>query len=156
MWVVSKKGNHLMTLAKPTLLALAVLAFAPSASHAALMSGQDLVAACSGDATGKAICDGYLMAVTDAVLQRESRGRTGGKACVPSTVTIDQVRQAVVGVSSRPRAMSAPAGVGVVAAALRMTWPCDGAQPDRRRGNGQGFGGQGFNGAPPYGAPPAR
>src|ERR1700730_15607553 len=47
----------------------------PIGSNAAAMSASDLLAACSGDATAKATCNGYLMAVTDMVLQRESRGR---------------------------------------------------------------------------------
>lgn len=144
-----------MTFIKPTFAALALLAAASVPSHAALMSGQDLIAACSGDAQGKAVCDGYLMAVTDAVLQREARGHQGGRICVPTNITTDQVRQAVLGLSNRPRAMNAPAGVALVAAALKMTWPCDGAAqgPGGGRWHGQG---QGQFGGPPTGAPPTQ
>ncbi|MGD0433514.1 MAG: Rap1a/Tai family immunity protein [Acetobacteraceae bacterium] len=88
------------------------------------MSAQDLVTACSGDATAKAACNGYLMAVTDALLLRESRGRTQGRVCVPETVSVDQVRNAVLDVAQRPRAEHAPSGVMVVMMALRRTFPC--------------------------------
>ena len=50
-------------------MALLLLTLAPTVSNAALMSAQDLVTACSGDATAKAACNGYLMAVTDALLK---------------------------------------------------------------------------------------
>jgi hypothetical protein len=114
-------------------LALAFL-LAPTASHAALMSGQDLITACSGEPRAKATCDGYLMAVTDIVLRRESRGHTGGKVCVPDTVTQEQVRDAVLNVAQRPRAAHAPSGAGLVLMALRATWPCPGADGAPGRG----------------------
>ncbi|MGA3000821.1 MAG: Rap1a/Tai family immunity protein [Acetobacteraceae bacterium] len=107
--------------------ALALLVFAPAASHAALMSAQDLLTACSGDAVARATCDGYLMAATDLVLRREGRGRTKARLCVPATVTIDQVRDAVLNVGQQRRAMRAPAGLGLVAIAMRRSWPCEGS-----------------------------
>jgi hypothetical protein len=105
-------------------LALTLLILAPLSSNAALMSAQDLVTACAGDATAKASCNGYLMAVTDALLLKESRGRTAGRVCVPETVSVDQVRDAVLDVAQRPRAEHAPSGVMVVMMALRRTFPC--------------------------------
>lgn len=113
-------------------LAVASLLLAPAASNAAMMSAQDLITACSGDATARATCDGYLMAATELVLRRQGRGRI----CVPSTVTVDQVREAVLNAGQQGRAARAPAGLGLVAAAMRRTWPCQdpnagpGASPD--------------------------
>ena len=123
---------------KPILLALALLLLAAVPSNAALMSARDLLAACSGDAVAKAICDGYLMAVTDLVLRRETNSRGNGKTCVPATVAVDQVRDAVLTISQRGRAAQAPAGLGLVTVALRLTWPCEAAP----QGAGQGAGGQ--------------
>jgi Ssp1 endopeptidase immunity protein Rap1a len=119
-------------------LAAAILALplvTPAASNAALMSAQDLLTACSGDAVAKATCDGYLMAATDLVLRRESRGRGNGKVCVPETVTVDQVRAAVLDVGRQGRAGRAPAGLGLVTFAMRRTWPCQAAvdDPDANR-----------------------
>jgi hypothetical protein len=113
--------------AKLFALALTLLLIAPTGSRAALMSARDLLAACSGDAMARATCDGYLMAATDLVLRREGRGRANGRLCVPATVTVDQVRDAVLNVGQRGRGARAPAGLGLVAAALRRTWPCQGA-----------------------------
>jgi hypothetical protein len=114
---------------------MALLLSAPAASHAALMSAQDLLTACSGDAMARATCDGYLMAATDLVLRREGRGRAKARLCVPSTVTIDQIREAVLSVGRQGRAMRAPAGLGLVAIAMRRTWPCQGSfdQPGANR-----------------------
>jgi Rap1a immunity proteins len=108
-------------------LALPFLIAATAASNAALMSAQDLATACSGDAAARATCNGYLMATTDAVLLKESRGRGNGKVCVPPTVTIDQVRDAVLSVAEHRRVAQAPVGVTLVTRALRATWPCDAA-----------------------------
>ena len=117
-------------------LAAAILALPlviPRASNAALMSAQDLLTACSGDAVAKATCDGYLMAATDAVLRRESRGRGNGKVCVPETVTVDQVRAAVLDIGRQGRAGRAPAGLALVAFAMRRTL----AVPGSRRRSGR-------------------
>jgi hypothetical protein len=115
-----------------------VLLLAPTASHAALMSAQDLLTACSGDAMARATCDGYLMATTDLALRRESNGRTNARLCVPPTVTVDQVREAVLNFG-QGRAVRAPAGLGLVAAAMHRTWPCQGSPrepgPDQPGGN---------------------
>jgi hypothetical protein len=110
----------------------ALLLIVPAASNAALMSAQDLLTACSGDAMARATCDGYLMAATDLVLRRQNNGRqndgrANGRLCVPPTVTVDQVRTAVLKVGQQGRAMRAPAGLGLVAFAMRRTWPCDGS-----------------------------
>jgi hypothetical protein len=115
--------------------ALGVLLIAPAASRAALMSAQDLLTACSGDAMAKATCNGYLMAATDLVLRRQGRGRV----CIPADITVDQVREAVLNVGRQGRAMRRPAGLGLVAAAMRRTWPCQGSPGDpgiRDRGTG--------------------
>ena len=112
---------------KATALVLALLLIAPAPSNAALMSAQDLVSACSGEPRARSTCDGYVMAVTDVILLRESRGKTTGKVCVPETVTQEQVRDAVLNVAQRPRAAHAPNGAMLVMMALRMTWPCNGA-----------------------------
>ena len=107
-------------------LALPFLLLVPTASNAALMSAQDLVTACSsGDATARATCNGYLMAATDAVLLRESNGRANGRVCVPPTVSVDQVRDAVLGVAEVRRVALAPSAVMLVVRAMHVTWPCD-------------------------------
>ena len=102
----------------------AALLFVPATSHAALLSAQDLISACSGDTKARATCDGYLAAVTDLILLREGRGRAG-KICVPDTVTQDQVRDAVLNVAQRPRAAHAPNGAVLVMMAMRTNWPCN-------------------------------
>lgn len=114
---------------------LALPLVVPAASKAALMSAQDLLTACSGDAVAKATCDGYLMAATDLVLRRESRDRSNARLCVPATVTVEQVRAAVLDVGRQGRAGRAPAGLGLVAFAMRRTWPCQAAvdEPDTNR-----------------------
>jgi hypothetical protein len=119
----------LMLSSKPILLALALLLLAATPSNAALMSARDLLAACSGDAIAKATCDGYIMAVTDLILRRETNGRGNDKLCVPVTVTVEQVRDAVLTVGQRGHAAQAPAGLGLVTVALRRTWPCEGVAP---------------------------
>ena len=49
------------------------------------------------------------------------------------TVTVDQVRDAVIDLGWRDRATRAPAGgIGLVAAAMRMAWPCDGPPREPR------------------------
>jgi hypothetical protein len=111
---------------------------APLAAKASLMSGQDLLSACGGDGNGRTVCDGYLMGLTDIVLHRESRGH-GGRICLPASVTVDQVRDAVLAVGHRPRLMRAPSGVAVVAAAMRVTWPCAGNPGGAADGEQSGF-----------------
>ena len=49
--------------AKILTAALALSLIAPIASHASLMSGQDLLSACGGDVKSRTLCDGYLMAL---------------------------------------------------------------------------------------------
>jgi hypothetical protein len=110
-------------------LALALLV--PTASNAALLSAQDLVTACSGDGTAKATCDGYLMAVTDAFLQREGRGGGNQKVCVPETITIDQVRAAVLDFAQVRKPERMPSGVLLAVRAIRAKWPCNEAPKDQ-------------------------
>ena len=122
-------------------LATAVLVLPAAGSRAAPLSGPDLLTACGGNATARATCDGYLMAVTDAVLQRESRAKGRGKMCVPDTVTTDQVRDSVMGFTKQPRGAAAQLGAAqsgtampalrLVTAAMRATWPCEDA-PQRK------------------------
>jgi hypothetical protein len=106
------------------ILILVLFAASFSTSNAAQMSAQDLLTACAGDGVAKATCNGYLMAITDFVLQREGRGRGNARTCVPDTATVDQVRDAVLNVAQR-RAERAQSGIRLVAAAMRVTWPCD-------------------------------
>jgi hypothetical protein len=113
-------------------------------SHAAMMTAPDLLNACAGGGTAKATCDGYLMAITDIILRRESRGNA--KVCVPQTVTIDQVRDAVLNTGQRPRARQAPNALRLVAVAMHVAWPCAGEQ-DSLGGQGN-FRGQGNFGEP--------
>jgi hypothetical protein len=105
------------------LLALSLLT--PATSHAALLGAPDLLTACSGDAVARATCDGYIGGIADLVLQREGRGHTGGKLCLPDSVTRDQLRDAVLSVAHRPRAAHAPSGAMLVMLAMRATWPCN-------------------------------
>ena len=129
-------------------LATAVLALGSmggsTGSRAAMLSGPDLLTACGGNATAKATCDGYLMAVTDAVLQRESRARGKGKLCVPETVTIDQVRESVMGFTKQAKAPAQPMtgapALRLVTAALRTTWPCE--DVPKKKGRSRRDGGQ--------------
>ena len=113
--------------ASVALLLFALLLFAPGASNAALMSPQDLLTACSGDAMARATCNGYLMAATDLVLRRESHGGTNAKVCLPPGVTVDQVRDAVLNFGQQGRPLQAPAGLGLIAAAMHRAWPCQGS-----------------------------
>jgi len=113
--------------AKLVAASFALLLFVPTASNAALMSPQDLLTACSGDAMARATCNGYLMAATDLVLRRESHGGTNAKVCLPSGVTVDQVREAVLNFGQQGRPLRAPAGLGLIAAAMHRAWPCQGS-----------------------------
>jgi hypothetical protein len=115
-----------VTYAKAIVLTLILSLFMPVAARAEMMSAQDLITACSADQRGRGVCDGYLMAVTDAILLRESRGRAQGRVCVPQDVTVNQVRDAVLNVSQRPRAARAPGGVMLVMLALRVNFHCQG------------------------------
>lgn len=108
-----------------TALLLALPLLIPVSSRAALLSAPDLLTACSGDAVAKATCDGYIGGIADLVLQREGRGHTGGKLCLPDSVTHDQLRDAVLSVAHRPRAAHAPSGAMLVMLAMRATWPCN-------------------------------
>jgi hypothetical protein len=114
------------TCAKAVTLTLIASLFIPAVSRADMMSARNLIAACSGNQ--RDVCDGYLMAVTDAVLLRESRGGAQGRVCVPQDVTVDQVRDAVLNVSQRPRAARATSGVMLVMIALRVNFHCQGDQ----------------------------
>lgn len=122
-------------------LAAAVLIAPLAEARAALLSGPDLLKACEGNAMAKATCDGYLMAVTDAVLQRESGGKGKGKLCVPETVTVDQVRDGVLDFVKRDKLVAAswPA-LRMVTAGLRATWPC--ADAPRKKARSKRDGGQ--------------
>jgi hypothetical protein len=113
-----------MTYAKAITLTLILSLLFPIVSRAEMMSAQDLITACSADQRGRGVCDGYLMAVTDAILLRESRGRAQGRVCVPRDVTVNQVRDAVLNLSQRPRAARAPSGVMLVMIALRVNFRC--------------------------------
>jgi hypothetical protein len=115
-----------LTYAKVIIVTLILSLFIPIASRAEMMSAQDLITACSADQRGRGVCDGYLMAVTDAILLRETRGRAQGRVCVPRDVTVNQVRDAVLNVSQRPRAARAPSGVMLVMIALRVNFRCQG------------------------------
>lgn len=128
---------------KTICLAAAVLALSSMGSNAALLSGPDLLKACEGNATAKATCDGYLMAVTDLVLQREARGRGKGKLCVPETVTIGQVRESVLDFVRKDKPRDKPVAASwpaprMVTASLRTTWPCDDAPRKKGRGKRDG------------------
>jgi hypothetical protein len=113
-----------------SLIACALLVLVPARSDAALLSAHDLIGACAGDGTAMATCDGYLMAVTDAILQRESRGRTDGRVCVPETITIEQVRAAVLDFAKQKKAERASTGVALAVRAVRAAFPCEGAPKD--------------------------
>ena len=112
----------------------------PLDARAAPLTAPELVSLCSGDAMGKAKCDGYLMAVTDIAKQREGHGR-GGKVCLPDDLTIEKARAGVIDAAKQKaggRGDNAPA-LRMIAAALRANWPCDGA---RQSGAGSRGGGQ--------------
>ena len=94
------------------------------------MTAQDLLNACAAGGQARATCDGYLMAITDIILRRESNGNA--KVCVPQTVTIDQVRDAVLNTGQRPRVRQAQNALRLVAVAMRVAWPCGREQSDFR------------------------
>ena len=129
-------------------IALAALLLLPLAtpSRAAMMTAQDLLSACSGGGPARATCDGYLMAVTDLALRRAAHANRQARICLPAEVTIDQVRDAVLQAGGGGRVMRAPFGLGLVAVALRRTWPCAGGGDFRGPGRfprQNGFRGQG-------------
>jgi len=128
--------------------AAAILGFGVGPARAAPMTGQDLVAACTGDATGKATCNGYLQALTDLVLRREEHSQNGGKICMPDTTTVDQVRDAVLASSHH-----APFALGMVNMAMRKTWPCAGDRAGAGGRAGMGGGGMGSGSAGRAGTP---
>ena len=76
---------------------------------AAPLAARELLAACSGDAAGRAICDGYLMAVTDAAKIREDRGRNA-RVCAPDALNVEQVRLDLLDFAGHPSAARDPQG----------------------------------------------
>jgi hypothetical protein len=121
-------------------IAFAALLLLPLArpSHAAMMTAQDLMSACSAGGQARATCDGYLMAIADFAQRRAAHRGGQAKVCMPAEVTVDQVRDAVLRIGERGRALRAPYGLGLVAVALRRTWPCGGGDDFRRPGDFQG------------------
>jgi hypothetical protein len=120
------------------LMAFAALLLLPVATPSRAMTAQDLMSACSAGGQGRAICDGYLMAITDFALRRAAHGHGQAKVCMSTEVTVDQVRDAVLRMGERGRALRMPYGLGLVAVALRRTWPCGGGDDFRRPGGFQG------------------
>ena len=116
-----------MTRAKSALAALSFLTL-PVSVQAAPLSGQELLAGCTGDATGKAMCDGYLRALTDLVLRREARGKVDGKICLPEVTTIEQVRDAVIGFAGEHPGLKNRPALGLFRGAVQAKWPCAGAE----------------------------
>ena len=109
-----------------SLLGLGAAQTVAAPALAAPMTAAELTAACSGDASAKLTCDGYLRALTDFVQVREARGQQG-KICLPAGATGDQIRETVVSFANAKPPQGAPTAIRLVSAAMRAKYPCSGA-----------------------------
>ena len=108
------------------ILAGALMCLAAGQASAAPMTAAELTAACTGDANARLTCDGYLRALTDFVLVRAAQGKNG-KVCLPKTIAVEQVRDAVTKFAAAKPPKGDPTAIRLVSAAMRAKYPCGGA-----------------------------
>lgn len=102
----------------------AVLMFAaPQPAHAVLLSGEDLLAACT-QAAGtprRSICLGYIAAIADALADKGVGGR---KACFPDNAKLSAMRDAVVQYLNEQASAAAKPGSDAITVALVNRFSC--------------------------------
>jgi hypothetical protein len=100
----------------------ALLILAPiSASAGGFVSGNYLLEQCTKPA-GEAFCAGYVSAIADAMDRGD--GLSGARACFRQGVTVQQIKDAVVQYLRAHIADRDYIADGLVAFALRKTFPC--------------------------------
>ena len=101
-------------------------AFADHANHT-LANARSLAADCQSDqATLRAMCIGYLAAISDGVEQHQKVGVAKRSVCVPRNVDLEAYRLALLQyVAKTPSAIEGHS-FEVVQAALMAGWPCSG------------------------------
>jgi hypothetical protein len=86
------------------------------------LSGNDLWNRCSKPGYNSGVCDGYIMAIADAVSGDNSV--LGLRACISVEVAGSQILEIVVGALHREEASRNLAARGIVAKALAQAFPC--------------------------------
>ncbi|MEC3949726.1 Rap1a/Tai family immunity protein [Sphingobium sp. HWE2-09] len=103
-------------------------AFLPVAAQAGFYSGDDLYAVCTTDKDGKDYfeksyeCVGYISGAVDAF--NTTREANNLKSCIPSGVTISQLRTATVNYLGKNPIDRQQSASSQVFAAMRKAWPC--------------------------------
>jgi hypothetical protein len=104
------------------LVCLACPAIAADSTIRIFLSGNDLWNHCSKPGYNSGVCDGYIMAIADAVSGDNSV--LGLRACISVEVAGSQIREIVVGALHREEASRNLAARGIVAKALAQAFPC--------------------------------
>ncbi len=101
-------------------------AFADHANHP-LASAPGLLTSCTSDAPAlRAMCLGYLAAISDATLREQESGREKRVFCAPAVVNLDAYRHSFVELTARTPAVLDWHSYEAVKAALQADWPCPG------------------------------
>ena len=107
---------------------IAVTALFPAAANAGFYSGDELYAACTADRDGKDYfersyeCLGYISGAVDAF--NTTREANDLKSCLPSNVTINELRTTTVSYLSKNPIDRKKSASSQVFAATRKAWPC--------------------------------
>jgi hypothetical protein len=107
---------------------LATGALLPVAAQAGFYNGDDLYAVCTTDKDGKDYfeksyeCVGYISGAVDAF--NTTREANNLKSCIPSGVTISQLRTATVNYLGKNPIDRQQSASSQVFAAMRKSWPC--------------------------------
>jgi hypothetical protein len=108
--------------------ALAACGLFPAAAHAGFYTGDELYAVCTTEKGGKDYfektyeCLGYISGAVDAF--NTTREANKLKSCIPSDVTISQLRNATVDYLGKNPIDRAKSASSQVFAATRKAWPC--------------------------------
>ena len=101
-------------------------ALADHANHS-LAGTQDLLASCKSDApTLRAMCLGYLAAMSDEVLREQAGAGARQTLCAPEIVDLDAYRRAFIAFAEKAPVVLEGHSYEAVKAALRARWPCPG------------------------------
>lgn len=97
---------------------------ADHANHS-LASVRGLLTSCQSDSpTLRAMCLGYLAAISDAALREQESGREQRVFCVPAVVNLDAYRRSFVEFTAKTPAVLDGHSYEAVKAAFQAEWPC--------------------------------
>lgn len=100
------------------------VAFADHANHS-LASARGLLTSCLSDSpTLRAMCLGYLAAISDAALREQESGRERRVLCVPTVVNLDAYRRSFIEFMAKTPAVFDGHSYEAVKSALQAEWPC--------------------------------